>query len=71
MLVQDSPARGETGHTNGHTGHTARPAGFALFFHDFSTFPGNPGIYLEDLCVRAEHRQRGLGGTDRKRRSYR
>lgn len=38
-----------------------RPAGFALFFHSFSTFLGRPGIYLEDLFVRPEHRGRGVG----------
>jgi GNAT superfamily N-acetyltransferase len=37
------------------------PAGFALFFHNFSTFLGRPGIYLEDLYVRTEFRGRGLG----------
>lgn len=36
-------------------------AGFALFFHNFSTFLGRPGIYLEDLFVRPEVRGRGLG----------
>lgn len=36
-------------------------AGFALFFHNFSTFLGQPGIYLEDLFVRPEHRGRGHG----------
>jgi GNAT superfamily N-acetyltransferase len=35
--------------------------GFALFFHNFSTFLGRPGIYLEDLFVRPEHRGRGHG----------
>jgi GNAT superfamily N-acetyltransferase len=38
-----------------------RPAGFALFFHNFSTFLGRPGIYLEDLFVRPEERGRGIG----------
>lgn len=38
-----------------------RPAAFALFFHNFSTFLGKPGIYLEDLYVRPEFRGRGLG----------
>jgi GNAT superfamily N-acetyltransferase len=37
------------------------PAGFALFFHNFSTFIGRPGIYLEDLFVRPEYRGRGHG----------
>jgi GNAT superfamily N-acetyltransferase len=35
--------------------------GFALFFHNFSTFLGKPGIYLEDLFVRPEHRGAGHG----------
>ena len=37
------------------------PAGFALFFHTFSTFLGKPGIYLEDLYVRPEFRGAGVG----------
>lgn len=37
------------------------PQGFALFFHNFSTFEGKPGIYLEDLFVRPEARGLGLG----------
>ena len=35
--------------------------GFALFFHNFSTFEGRPGIYLEDLFVDPEARGSGLG----------
>ena len=35
--------------------------GFALYFFNFSTFRGRPGIYLEDLFVRSEFRGRGLG----------
>ena len=35
--------------------------GFALFFHNFSTFEGRPGIYLEDLFVRPGARGSGLG----------
>ena len=38
-----------------------RELGFALFFHNFSTFLGRAGIYLEDLFVRPEHRGRGCG----------
>ena len=37
------------------------PAGFALFFHNFSTFLGKPGIYLEDLFVKPELRGNGIG----------
>jgi GNAT superfamily N-acetyltransferase len=37
------------------------PVGFALFFHNFSTFLGKPGLYLEDLFVRPEARGRGIG----------
>lgn len=37
------------------------PAGFALFFHNFSTFAGKPGIYLEDLFVKPELRGKGIG----------
>lgn len=37
------------------------PAGFALFFHNFSTFLGRAGIYLEDLFVMPEHRGKGYG----------
>lgn len=37
------------------------PAGFALFFHTFSTFLGRRGLYLEDLFVRPVFRGRGMG----------
>lgn len=39
----------------------SEPAGFALFFHNFSTFLGRPGIYLEDLYVKPELRGAGAG----------
>lgn len=39
----------------------AAPAGFALFFHNYSTFLGRSGIYLEDLFVRPNARARGVG----------
>jgi GNAT superfamily N-acetyltransferase len=39
----------------------SEPQGFALFFHNFSTFEGKPGVYLEDLFVRPEARGSGLG----------
>lgn len=37
------------------------PAGFALWFFNYSTWQGKPGIYLEDLFVRPPFRQRGIG----------
>jgi GNAT superfamily N-acetyltransferase len=41
--------------------HDGAPAGFALFFHNFSTFLGKPGIYLEDLYVKPAFRGAGIG----------
>jgi GNAT superfamily N-acetyltransferase len=41
--------------------HADEPAGFALFFHNFSTFLGRPGIYLEDLYVKPAFRGNGIG----------
>ena len=38
-----------------------KEVGFALFFHNFSTFLGRSGLYLEDLFVRPEHRGKGYG----------
>ena len=38
-----------------------KPIGFALYFHNFSTFVGKPGIYLEDLFVEPEMRGKGYG----------
>ena len=38
-----------------------RPAGFALFFYNYSTWYGRPGLYLEDLFVLPEMRGKGLG----------
>jgi GNAT superfamily N-acetyltransferase len=43
----------------GYEGDTA--VGFALFFHNFSTFTGRPGLYLEDLFVYEEYRGKGYG----------
>lgn len=37
------------------------PVGFALFFHNFSTFLARPGLYLEDLCVLPQYRGKGYG----------
>ncbi|HEX4935205.1 MAG TPA: GNAT family N-acetyltransferase [Gemmatimonadaceae bacterium] len=37
------------------------PVGFALFFHNYSTFVGKPGLYLEDLFVEPDHRGKGVG----------
>ncbi len=39
------------------------PVGFAVFFHNFSTFLGQAGLYLEDLYIKPEMRGKGLGKT--------
>ncbi|MEQ1897330.1 MAG: GNAT family N-acetyltransferase [Vicinamibacterales bacterium] len=39
----------------------AEPVGIAIFFHNFSTFLGKRGLYLEDLFVKPEYRGRGYG----------
>jgi GNAT superfamily N-acetyltransferase len=41
--------------------HKGVPAGFAVYFHNFSTFVGKPGIYIEDIFVKQEFRGKGLG----------
>lgn len=41
--------------------YEGEPAGMALYFHNFSTFVGKPGIYLEDLYVRPHLRGKGIG----------
>jgi GNAT superfamily N-acetyltransferase len=41
--------------------NTTTPAGFALYFHNYSTWRGHAGIYLEDLYVSPEHRGKGIG----------
>ncbi|HUG13127.1 MAG TPA: GNAT family N-acetyltransferase, partial [Opitutaceae bacterium] len=38
----------------------AEPAGFAIYFHNFSTFLAKPGLYLEDLFVKPSFRGRGI-----------
>lgn len=49
------------GDGEGAGGAVAVPVGFALFFHNYSTFVGKPGIYLEDLYVQPMHRSKGIG----------
>jgi GNAT superfamily N-acetyltransferase len=39
----------------------SHPVGFVLFFHNFSTFLGRKGIYIEDLYIRSEYRGKGYG----------
>jgi GNAT superfamily N-acetyltransferase len=41
--------------------YTGQAVGFALFFHNYSTFLTKPGIYLEDLFVLPEYRRQGIG----------
>ena len=43
--------------------HDATPAGFALYFYNYSTWMGRPGLYLEDLYVEPEFRGKGIGKT--------
>jgi len=38
-----------------------KPAGFAIYFYNFSTFIGKPGLYLEDVYVKPELRGKGIG----------
>ncbi|MGI9103253.1 MAG: GNAT family N-acetyltransferase [Terriglobales bacterium] len=40
---------------------SGQPAGFALFFYNYSTWQGRPGLYLEDLFVRPQFRGKGIG----------
>lgn len=41
--------------------YKGKPSGFAIFFYNFSTFIGKPGIYIEDLYVNEELRGKGIG----------
>jgi len=41
--------------------YEAKPVAFAIFFHNFSSFLGRPGIYLEDIYVKPEMRGKGIG----------
>lgn len=43
--------------------YSEMPIGFALFFHNYSTFLGQPGIYLEDLYIKPSYRGQGVGKT--------
>jgi len=38
-----------------------KPVGYALFFYNYSSFEGRPGLYIEDIYVRQEHRGKGFG----------
>ena len=38
-----------------------KPIGFALYFYNFSTFVGRPGLYLEDIYIQPEYRKKGYG----------
>ena len=53
---------GANSHTEVLLGHSGtEPVAFAVYFHNFSTFLGRKGLYLEDLYVHREHRRRGFG----------
>ncbi len=52
----------ENTHTHTIIGYYAnKPVGFALYFYNYSTFKGKPGLYLEDLFVVPEMRSKGFG----------
>ena len=55
LFGPDGPAEVLLGHAG------AEPAAFAVYFHNFSTFLGRKGLYLEDLYVRPAWRRRGYG----------
>ncbi len=55
LFAQDRRAEPLLAEVNG------KPAGFAIFFHNYSTFLGKNGLYLEDVYVRPEFRHRGVG----------
>lgn len=53
---------GPKSHTEVLLGHSGtEPVAFAVYFHNFSTFLGKKGLYLEDLYVRPAYRRRGFG----------
>lgn len=53
---------GPKSHTEVVLGHCgSEPVAFAVYFHNFSTFLGRKGLYLEDLFVRPAYRRRGFG----------
>jgi len=65
-LIAEEPASPDQGagadaNEGGSGGHAAEAVGFALWFRNFSTWTGTPGIYLEDLYVRPERRGAGHG----------
>jgi GNAT superfamily N-acetyltransferase len=43
--------------------HGGQAAGFAIYFYNFSTFLGRPGLYVEDVYIRPEFRRHGFGGA--------
>ena len=55
VLIAELTASGKAGSAE------AEPVGFALFFHNYSTFVARPGLYLEDLYVTPAARGRGIG----------
>lgn len=61
-LIAEEPAgRVDGTGAAGSGGHAAEAVGFALWFRNFSTWTGTPGLYLEDLYVRPERRGAGHG----------
>jgi GNAT superfamily N-acetyltransferase len=60
-FIAEVPAPAPTPSLAPRTSRLAAPAGFALYFHNYSTWRGHAGIYLEDLFVRPAFRHRGIG----------
>lgn len=58
--IAESAGDGDDGDEDGNGGQVV---GFALYFNNFSTWEGKPGLYLEDLFVRPQFRGQGFGGA--------
>jgi ribosomal protein S18 acetylase RimI-like enzyme len=60
-IIAELSAPGPTSNQQPTTNNSIIPAGFALYFYNYSTWRGHAGIYLEDLYVSPEHRGKGIG----------
>jgi GNAT superfamily N-acetyltransferase len=60
-IIAELSASRPTNNQQPTTSNSLIPAGFALYFYNYSTWRGHAGIYLEDLYVSPEHRGKGIG----------